>query len=204
MGQGLQFFPGADPGFSERGAPLQFDSIERSERSVITALGPRARLRAPGGVQGAEPPEALGFLPFNTLKRAYFGIFFVTFSEPFFVFLFCFVLFFVLFCFFKFFLKSKPILEILQHKMLNILEHTFCQHYIEKNIYQFPINVQVQVQVQVNQFISNNYLLFIISIPQFLMQELNLSKIIIDGRENCVRPTSADRGCLRGMCSLRS
>ena len=37
------------------------------------------------GVQRAEPPapEALGFLHFNMLKRAYFGVFLVTLSGPF-------------------------------------------------------------------------------------------------------------------------
>ena len=78
---------------------------------------------------GQNPRKLLGFLHFNTLKRAYFGIFFVTLSGPFFVLI---------------ILKSKPILEILRHKVLNILEHTFCQHYKEKekkNTNLSPINV---------------------------------------------------------------
>ena len=65
---------------------------ERSERSVITAWGPGARLRAPGGVEGQSPggsPEGRApgsfrvFLHFNILKRAYFGNFFITLSCPF-------------------------------------------------------------------------------------------------------------------------
>ena len=40
------------------------------ERSVLTAWGPGARSRAPGGVQGAEPPEAPGFSGFFRPQNA--------------------------------------------------------------------------------------------------------------------------------------
>ena len=87
----------------------------------------RGPLKGPGGVQGQnpgrglggpleapEPPEALGFFHLNTLKQAYFVIFFVTLSGQFFL----------------NYLKSKPILEILRcKKSYSIL---FAQHYTEK------------------------------------------------------------------------
>ena len=79
-------FPGADPGFSERGHHIHWkcDSKECSKRSVITAWGSGARSRAPGGVQGRSPgkgPEGRAprsswvFLHFNTLKRAFWDLF---------------------------------------------------------------------------------------------------------------------------------
>ena len=72
---------------------VQVERSERSERSVLTAWGPGARSRAPGGVQGQRPGggpggqsprKLLGFQGFSDPKTPLLALFFFYFKDKFF------------------------------------------------------------------------------------------------------------------------